>query len=54
MSRTPMTKVMGVLDIQMDISIIAKILGHNSVKTTEKYYLSICDKDIGYMYYKCS
>lgn len=38
----------------MDISIIAKILGHNSVKTTEKYYLSICDKDIGYMYYKCS
>lgn len=38
----------------LDISIIAKILGHNSVKTTEKYYLTICDSDINYLYHKCS
>ena len=38
----------------MDISIIAKILGHNSIKTTEKFYLTICDQDIKYYYNKCA
>ena len=38
----------------MDISIIAKILGHTSIKTTEKYYLTICDQDIKYHYHKCA
>lgn len=37
----------------MDISLIAQILGHSSVKTTEKYYLSFQEKDIYYMYQKC-
>ena len=37
----------------MDIAVIAKILGHNSVRTTEKYYLTICDQDIKYIYNKC-
>lgn len=37
----------------MDISIIAKILGHSSVRTTEKHYLSICEQDIKYAYHKC-
>ena len=36
-----------------DISVIAKLLGHNTVKTTEKYYLTICDQDIKYIYAKC-
>ena len=30
-----------------------KILGHNSIRTTEQFYLSICDQDIKYMYQKC-
>lgn len=38
----------------MDITVIAKILGHKSVTTTEKYYLTICDSDIKYQYSKCA
>lgn len=38
----------------MDITAIAKILGHRSVTTTEKYYLSVCDSDIKYQYTKCA
>lgn len=38
----------------MDISIIAQILGHASCKTTEKYYLSFMERDIRYMYNRCS
>ena len=38
----------------MDIAAIAKILGHKSVTTTEKYYLSVCDTDIKYQYSKCA
>lgn len=30
----------------MDIGKIANILGHHSVKTTEQYYLTICQDDI--------
>lgn len=37
----------------MSVSAIAKILGHKSSTTTEKYYLTICDQDINYMYQKC-
>ena len=37
----------------MPITSIAKILGHNSIKTTEQFYLSICDQDVKYMYQKC-
>lgn len=36
----------------MDIAVIAKILGHK-IQTTEKYYLSVCDNDVKYMYNKC-
>lgn len=38
----------------MDISLVAQILGHASCKTTEKYYLSFMDRDIRYMYARCS
>lgn len=38
----------------MDISFVAQILGHSSCKTTEKYYLSFMDRDIRYMYARCS
>ena len=34
----------------MDVSKIAKILGHHSVKTTELYYLTICEEDVRYTY----
>ena len=37
----------------MPLTSIAKILGHKSIKTTEQFYLSICDQDIKYMYQKC-
>ena len=37
----------------MPITSIAKILGHKSIKTTEQFYLSICDQDVKYMYQKC-
>ena len=36
-----------------DLSIIAKILGHVNVHTTEKHYLTIQEQDIQYMYKKC-
>lgn len=38
----------------MDITVIAKILGHKSVTTTEKYYLTILDSDIRYQYSRCA
>ena len=38
----------------MDITDIAKLLGHKSIKTTEQFYLTVCDNDIHYMYMKCS
>ena len=34
----------------MDVSKIAKILGHHSVKTTELYYLTVCEEDVRYTY----
>ena len=37
----------------IDISIIAKILGHNSVRTTEKHYLSIREQEDKYIYQRC-
>lgn len=37
----------------MDVTAIARILGHSSVTTTEKYYLSVCDSDIKHQYEKC-
>lgn len=36
----------------MDISIIAKILGHETSATTEKYYMCIREHDIHYLYNK--
>lgn len=38
----------------MDITVIAKILGHKNVTTTEKYYLTICEQDIKYQYMRCA
>lgn len=38
----------------VDIAMIARILGHASIKTTEKYYLTLCDTDVKYAYYKCA
>ncbi len=38
----------------MDITDIAKLLGHKTIRTTEQFYLSICDNDIHYMVTKCS
>ena len=38
----------------MELPIIAKILGHKTIKTTEKFYLTICDQDIKYLYHKCA
>ena len=38
----------------MELPIIAKLLGHKTIKTTEKFYLSICDQDIKYLYHKCA
>lgn len=38
----------------MELPVIARLLGHRSVMTTEKYYLTICDQDIKYLYHKCS
>ena len=38
----------------MDMAIIAKILGHRNTTTTEKHYLTICNTDIKYQYYKCT
>lgn len=38
----------------MDMTIIAKLLGHTSVKTTERHYLSIREVDIKYLYSKCA
>jgi len=38
----------------LDMSIIAKILGHKSVNTTQRFYLTICDQDVMYMYQKCA
>lgn len=37
----------------MDITMIATILGHKSLQTTQKHYLSICEQDIKYLYNKC-
>lgn len=37
----------------MDITAIARILGHSSVTTTEKYYLTVCDSHTKYQYKKC-
>ena len=37
----------------MDIKIIATILGHKNLQTTETYYLSICEQDVEYLYNKC-
>ena len=34
----------------MDIKMIATILGHKNLTTTETYYLSICDNDVKYLY----
>jgi site-specific recombinase XerD len=36
----------------MELPLIAKILGHKTIKTTEKFYLSIRDQDIRYLYHK--
>lgn len=38
----------------MDIVSISKILGHTSVKTTEKYYASVCEQDVKIMFLKCA
>lgn len=38
----------------LDMPIIAKLLGHKSINTTERFYLSICDQDVMYMYQKCA
>ena len=34
----------------IDVSKIAKILGYHSVKTTELYYLTVCEEDVRYTY----
>lgn len=34
----------------VDLAVIAKILGHSTTTTTEKYYMSLLDEDIRYAY----